>query len=102
MWAEIPFLVSTRAKHHPARCVVDHNNEETVREVLDRGFWAAFSIYPGTKMGNARMTELVRQFGRPRSTTRHCSRSTRAGSFLQRSPPPGMNSAGATRSMRAA
>jgi predicted metal-dependent TIM-barrel fold hydrolase len=47
----------------PARCVIDHNNEETVREVLDRGFWAAFSIYPGTKMGNVRMTELVRQYG---------------------------------------
>jgi predicted metal-dependent TIM-barrel fold hydrolase len=47
----------------PTRCVIDHNNEETVREVLDRGFWAAFSIYPGTKMGNVRMTELVRQYG---------------------------------------
>jgi uncharacterized protein len=35
----------------PTRCVIDHNNEETVQEVLDRGFWAAFSIYPGTKMG---------------------------------------------------
>jgi uncharacterized protein len=47
----------------PARCVMDHNNEETVREVLDRGFWAGFSIYPGTKMGNARMADIVRQYG---------------------------------------
>jgi uncharacterized protein len=47
----------------PARCVIDHNNEETVREVLERGFWAGFSIYPGTKMGNVRMTELVRHYG---------------------------------------
>jgi predicted metal-dependent TIM-barrel fold hydrolase len=47
----------------PARCVIDHNNEETVQEVLDRGFWAAFSIYPGTKMGNVRMADLVRQYG---------------------------------------
>src|ERR687892_134556 len=38
-------------------------NEETVREVLDRGYWAAFSIYPSTKMGNARMVEIVRQYG---------------------------------------
>jgi uncharacterized protein len=50
-------------KFDPTRCVIDHNNEETVREVLDRGFWAAFSIYPGTKMGNVRMTEVVRQYG---------------------------------------
>jgi predicted metal-dependent TIM-barrel fold hydrolase len=47
----------------PSRCVIDHNNEETVQEVLERGFWAAFSIYPGTKMGNVRMAELVRQYG---------------------------------------
>jgi predicted metal-dependent TIM-barrel fold hydrolase len=47
----------------PGRCVVDHNTEETVREVLDRGFFAAFSIYPQTKMGNERMTEIVRQYG---------------------------------------
>ncbi|MCT8974127.1 TatD family hydrolase [Microbaculum marinisediminis] len=50
----------------PAMVVVDHNNEETVREVLDRGFWAAFSIYPSTKMGNARMVEILRQYGAER------------------------------------
>ncbi|PIV88214.1 MAG: hydrolase TatD [Hydrogenophilales bacterium CG17_big_fil_post_rev_8_21_14_2_50_63_12] len=47
----------------PRRVVIDHNNEETVREVLDRGFWAAFSIYPSTKMGNVRMVEILRQYG---------------------------------------
>ena len=47
----------------PRMVIVDHNNEETVREVLDRGFWAAFSIYPSTKMGNARMVEILRQYG---------------------------------------
>ena len=47
----------------PRMVVIDHNNEETVREVLDRGFWAAFSIYPSTKMGNARMVEILRQYG---------------------------------------
>ena len=43
--------------------VIDHNNEETVAEVLQRGFWAAFSIYPSTKMGNARMVQLLREYG---------------------------------------
>jgi predicted metal-dependent TIM-barrel fold hydrolase len=47
----------------PARCVVDHNTEETVRQVLDRGYFAGFSIYPHTKMGNARMAEIVRHCG---------------------------------------
>ena len=50
----------------PTRIVVDHNNEETVREVLDRGYWAAFSIYPSTKMGNVRMVEILRQYGAER------------------------------------
>ena len=43
--------------------IVDHNNEETVREVLDRGFWAGFTIYPFTKMGNERMVEILKQYG---------------------------------------
>jgi predicted metal-dependent TIM-barrel fold hydrolase len=47
----------------PHLVVVDHNNEETVKDVLDRGFWAAFTIYPKTKMGNERMVEVVRHYG---------------------------------------
>lgn len=47
----------------PQMVIVDHNNEETVKEVLDRGFWAAFTIYPFTKMGNERMVEIVKQYG---------------------------------------
>ncbi len=50
----------------PARCVIDHNNEETVREVLDRGYWCAFTIYPSTKMGNERLAALVQQYGAER------------------------------------
>jgi predicted metal-dependent TIM-barrel fold hydrolase len=50
----------------PSMVVIDHNNEETVQEVLDRGYWAAFSIYPSTKMGNERMVEIVRQYGAQR------------------------------------
>lgn len=47
----------------PDRVIVDHNNEETAQEVLDRGFWAGFTIYPRTKMGNERMVEIVRRYG---------------------------------------
>lgn len=50
----------------PADVVIDHNNEETVKEVLDRGFWAAFTIYPKTKMGNERMVEVIRKYGSER------------------------------------
>lgn len=47
----------------PSQVIVDHNNEETCQEVLDRGFWAGFTIYPNTKMGNERMVEVVRNYG---------------------------------------
>jgi len=50
----------------PSRVVIDHNNEETVKEVLDRGYWTAFTIYPGTKMGNERMVDIVKEYGTTR------------------------------------
>jgi hypothetical protein len=50
----------------PSKVIVDHNNEETVEDVLDRGYWTAFTIYPGTKMGNERMVEIVKQYGSER------------------------------------
>ena len=53
-------------KLDPSRVVIDHVNEETVQEVKDRGFWAAFSIYPHSKMTAERMFEIVRKFGAER------------------------------------
>jgi predicted metal-dependent TIM-barrel fold hydrolase len=47
----------------PSMVVIDHNNEETCKEVLDRGFWCAFTIYPSTKMGSQRMVNLIKQYG---------------------------------------
>jgi predicted metal-dependent TIM-barrel fold hydrolase len=45
------------------RLVIDHNNEETVELTLSAGAWAAFTIYPHTKMGSERMVEIVRRYG---------------------------------------
>ncbi|HXI01359.1 MAG TPA: TatD family hydrolase [Sphingobacteriaceae bacterium] len=50
----------------PSMVIVDHNNEETIKDVLDGGFWAAFTIYPFTKMGNERMVEITKQYGAER------------------------------------
>jgi predicted metal-dependent TIM-barrel fold hydrolase len=36
---------------------------EPNRVVIDHGFWAAFTIYPNTKMGNERMVEIARKYG---------------------------------------
>lgn len=50
----------------PSRVIIDHNNEETVKDVLSRGYWTAFTIYPGTKMGNERMVDIVKEYGTER------------------------------------
>lgn len=50
----------------PSKVIIDHNNEETVEAVLDRGYWTAFTIYPGTKMGNERMVDIVKKYGTKR------------------------------------
>jgi hypothetical protein len=49
-----------------ARVLIDHNNEETLPLVLATGCWAGHSIYPNTKMDEARMVALVKQYGSER------------------------------------
>lgn len=77
---ELPVLVHTphRDKAHgtlrtielvvesgvkPEFVVIDHNNELTVKDVLDSGCWAGFSIYPGTKMDEHRMVRVASEHG---------------------------------------
>jgi len=50
----------------PQLTLVDHNNEETLQAVLESGCWAGHSIYPKTKMDEARMVTLVQRFGAER------------------------------------
>lgn len=47
----------------PERTLVDHNNEETLPLTLASGCWAGHSIYPHTKMDEARMVALVQRYG---------------------------------------
>ncbi len=48
------------------RVLIDHNNEETLPIVLDSGCWAGHTIYPNTKMDEARMATLVEKYGSDR------------------------------------
>ena len=50
----------------PERVLIDHNNEETLAATLDSGCWAGHSIYPKTKMDEARMVQLVKEYGSER------------------------------------
>ena len=59
-------LDRARSGFPPERVLIDHNNEETLPLVLDAGCWAGHSIYPNTKMDEARMVALVKQYGAER------------------------------------
>ena len=50
----------------PGMVVVDHLNETTVASVADSGCWMGFSIYPDTKMDEARMVAILREHGTER------------------------------------
>jgi predicted metal-dependent TIM-barrel fold hydrolase len=49
-----------------SRVLIDHNNEETLPLVLATGCWAGHSIYPNSKMDEARMVALVKRYGTER------------------------------------
>jgi uncharacterized protein len=63
---ERTLAVIKEAGFPPGLTLVDHNNEETLAAVLDSGCWAGHSIYPKTKMDEARMVTLVQRFGSER------------------------------------
>ena len=46
--------------------LIDHNTEETLPLVLKTGCWAGHSLYPKTKMDEARMVALVKRYGSER------------------------------------
>ena len=48
---------------NPELVLIDHNNEETLDQVLVSGCWAGHSIYPKTKMDEQRMVQLVKEYG---------------------------------------
>ncbi|MDQ3946376.1 MAG: TatD family hydrolase [Actinomycetota bacterium] len=50
----------------PGRILIDHNNELTVPVVAGTGCWMGFSIYPDTKMDEARMVRILSEFGTER------------------------------------
>jgi len=50
----------------PGRALVDHNTEQTVPLLIDTGCVMGFSIYPETKMDEARMVEILLRYGTDR------------------------------------
>ena len=47
----------------PGRVLIDHVEEHTVAEVLDRGFWAGMTLYPDTKVTPQRAVDIIEMYG---------------------------------------
>jgi len=50
----------------PDRVLIDHVEEHTVREVLDRGFWAGMTLYPDSKCTPQRAADIIEMHGTER------------------------------------
>jgi predicted metal-dependent TIM-barrel fold hydrolase len=50
----------------PARVLVDHVEEHTVRLALDGGYWCAMTLYPTTKCSPARAVDILEMVGTER------------------------------------
>lgn len=47
----------------PARVLIDHVEEHTVEEVLDRGYWAGMTLYPDSKCTPQRAADIIEMYG---------------------------------------
>ncbi|MBI5140783.1 MAG: TatD family hydrolase [Nitrospirae bacterium] len=50
----------------PSRVIIDHGEEHTVGEILDRGFWAGLTLYPVSKCSPARAVDILETNGTDR------------------------------------
>ncbi|TWT89635.1 TatD related DNase [Pseudobythopirellula maris] len=56
-------MLTSDARIKPSRTLVDHVEEHTVREVLERGYWAGMTLYPTTKCTPERAADIVERYG---------------------------------------
>src|SRR5437899_9919887 len=50
----------------PARVLIDHVEEHTVRLALDNGFWCGMTLYPTTKCTPERAADILERYGTER------------------------------------
>lgn len=50
----------------PERVIIDHVEEHTAKQVLDRGHWAGMTLYPVSKCSPARAVDILDRFGTER------------------------------------
>jgi predicted metal-dependent TIM-barrel fold hydrolase len=58
--------LENNGKIAPERVMIDHAEEHTVGEILDRGFWAGLTIYPNTKCTPQRAADILEMYAAER------------------------------------
>ncbi len=56
-------MLTSDSRIRPSRVLVDHVEEHTITDVLDRGFWAGMTLYPVTKCTPERAADMIEQTG---------------------------------------
>ncbi|MGO9111677.1 MAG: TatD family hydrolase [Thermoguttaceae bacterium] len=56
-------LLHADSRTDRSRVCIDHCEEQTIRVVLDEGYWAGITLYPTTKATPERAVDLVERFG---------------------------------------
>lgn len=56
-------VLGAHPKIDPGRVLIDHVEEHTIREVLDRGFWAGMTLYPHSKCTPQRAVDMLEMYG---------------------------------------
>ena len=46
--------------------IIDHVEEHTIEMVLEAGFWAGMTLYPGTKCTSSRAVDMIETYGTER------------------------------------
>ena len=59
-------MLTDDSRVDPTRVLVDHVEEHTAKEVLDRGFWAGMTLYPVTKCTPQRAADIIEMCGAER------------------------------------
>jgi hypothetical protein len=55
-------MLESDSRVDPSRVLVDHVEEHTIGEVLDRGFWAGMTLYPVTKCTPERAADMIERY----------------------------------------
>ena len=59
-------MLTADSRIDPSRVLVDHVEEHTAKEVLERGFWAGMTLYPVTKCTHQRDADIIEMCGAER------------------------------------